>query len=281
MSQRKQVVLVTGGNRGIGLEAVKQLSEKYGDNAVILMSTRTIENGNKAIERLRQSNNTHSYSNITPLQLDVTQKDSIKAAVEHVKKEFQHLDVLINNSGIATLNTAEVLAVNYYGVKEMINSFAPVLIPQHSKILVVSSEVGSWYTNLIASPALQEKFTNLTSRTEEEIDELATDYLKETATQPWPKRDTPYSPYSVSKALLTAYVRIYARDHPEFKVVVVCPGYCATELNHFSGPRSAVVGGASVIWPVFNHFEQGSFYQDGQQHAFSSPGPEFFRNVFV
>lgn len=59
------------------------------------------------------------------------------------------------------------------------------------------------------------------------------------------------------------------------KATVPCPGYCATELNNFSGPRPASVGRESISWPVLNHFVSGHFYQDGKELPLVHPIPQW------
>ena len=57
-------------------------------------------------------------------------------------------------------------------------------------------------------------------------------------------------------------MRTVALQHPELKVVLVCPRYCATDLNHHAGHRPAAEGGASVIFPITHPAaETDHFYQ--------------------
>ena len=63
---------------------------------------------------------------------------------------------------------------------------------------------------------------------------------------------------------------------------VVCPGYCATDLNHNNGLRPASKGGESVSWPVLNQSEaeSGQFYQDGHTHPYSMTIPQWAADGF-
>ena len=58
---------------------------------------------------------------------------------------------------------------------------------------------------------------------------------------------------------------------------IVCPGYCATDINHHSGQRPASKGGESVSFPVLHpsEAEAGQFYQDGHVHPFVVPMPQW------
>jgi NAD(P)-dependent dehydrogenase (short-subunit alcohol dehydrogenase family) len=91
------VILVTGGNNGIGYETVKALlqSEKAYH---VLLGSRSLEKANLAIETLNkecpQSTNT-----VEAVQVDLTSDGSIEKAFEQVKVSPGRLDVLINNAG--------------------------------------------------------------------------------------------------------------------------------------------------------------------------------------
>jgi NAD(P)-dependent dehydrogenase (short-subunit alcohol dehydrogenase family) len=97
MSLRK-IVIVTGGNGGIGYEAVKALlvSQKPYH---ILMGSRSLEKAKVAIEAL-QSEHPEATNTVESIQLDLTSDDSIEAAFEQVKDSHGHIDVLVNNAGM-------------------------------------------------------------------------------------------------------------------------------------------------------------------------------------
>ena len=284
-----RVILITGANKGIGLEAAKQLSEQL-PNATILMATRSIPNGQTALTKLKQAITANQpqfkYDNIKVLQLDVTDSASIQAAVERVKAEYGRLDVLLNNSGITHINldhnVFDVMLVNLYAVHDVIEAFAP-LIPAGGLILTNTSGVGAWATyNLPAE--LQKKLTEPEQLTWEQIDALAKDFDLSLRGQPsqhqWPDHSVMVNGmYGMSKALCNAYLRMYAHQHPYsasqgsgVKVAVVTPGYCATDLNkHLGhvGTQPASMGGAAIAWPVLHQSEvkHGGFYHlDGKEY---------------
>lgn len=94
MSSSK-VVLITGGNSGVGYEAVKAFLESEKPYHVLLAS-RTLEKAQSAIESIRKEVSNSSNS-VEPLVLDVTSDDSIQKAFEQVKASPGHVDALINN----------------------------------------------------------------------------------------------------------------------------------------------------------------------------------------
>ncbi|KAJ3194640.1 hypothetical protein HK101_002285, partial [Irineochytrium annulatum] len=256
-----KTILVTGGNKGIGYEAVRLLSERDGDatSTTILLGTRSLANGDAAVAKMRAANSKHAYSNVFPLQLDVTSPTSIHTAVDRVKTTWHKLDVLVNNSGVAVLDAEETLAVNLHGVRNTTLAFLPLLSPG-STVVVVSSTVGSFSLEAMGKP-LQDKLVDIQSLTWEGIDSFAKEYLAHvkagTLAAPWPPTEATYGSYGISKTFVSAWSRVFAKEHPELNVAVVCPGYCATDLNGNRGTRSAALGGESVIWPIFNKFDQG------------------------
>ena len=87
--QNKRVALVTGANQGIGLQIAKDL---VAHGFTVLVGSRSLERGEAGP---RRSTGTRA------LQLDVTDKASIAAAAERIRKELGRLDVLINNAAIS------------------------------------------------------------------------------------------------------------------------------------------------------------------------------------
>ena len=238
---------------------------------------------------MKDSHSAHSFDNVKPIEIDVTDKSSITKAAEQVKSEYGSLDVLMCNAGVAGSagETAEtVMAVNVDGVHDCIEAFLP-LMPATGLINVTTSEVGTWAMHLMP-PVLQQLLNTPQSITWPLTQQLEADWLKadkgEVHEQPWPS-DTKYpltGKYTTSKALINAYLRSWPLQHQQPKLVIVCPGYCATDLNRHSGHRPASKGGESVSWPVlhFDEAESGQFYQDGGVISFVQPVPEWALKIY-
>jgi len=86
------VVLISGGNAGIGYEIVKKLAYDRASTYHILMGTRPLAKGLKALESLG------SPSNVTPIQLDITDDKFISTAFNTIRETYGKLDILINNA---------------------------------------------------------------------------------------------------------------------------------------------------------------------------------------
>ncbi|CAK4096308.1 unnamed protein product [Aphanomyces euteiches] len=262
------VYLVTGANKGIGYEIVRILSERLGDEGVILLGTRSLENGQAALVKMKQTNPLFSYENVQLLPLDVVNSNSIQAAAELVKTTFGSLHALINNAGISgdSEGADACFNVNVFGVQEVLATFLLIMVPNQSINVVVASVVGAW-TSAAMSPEHQAIFADYTS--------LHMPALQ--ALQSWPGVDKTFGVYGVSKAMVLGLARKFAHEHPDIKTVMVCPGYCATDINANSGPRSAAEGGERVAFPLLHpeNTKTGRFYIDDLEHGFNVPMPQF------
>ncbi len=109
-------IIITGGNSGLGYEAVKMLVKK---DAKVIMASRSIERGEASVKKIKE---TYPNADIDVLQLDLASKKSIKNFVSEYQKKYQKIDVLLNNAGIMTTPyglTADGLeqqqGVNHFG----------------------------------------------------------------------------------------------------------------------------------------------------------------------
>ncbi|WP_326560151.1 SDR family oxidoreductase [Micromonospora sp. NBC_01796] len=209
-------VLITGANKGIGLATARQLG---GRGYTVLVGARDPERGREA-ERVLRDGGADAYA----VELDVTDEESVARAAKQVSDRYGHLDVLVNNAGIArgdgtgrpsetTLATLrEVYETNVFGVVTVTNALLPLLLAAPAaRIVNVSSEVGS--IGIMTDPA-------------------------------HPLFPIASVPYPSSKSALNMVTAMYAkelRDTP-IKVNAANPGYCATDLNGNSGFRTPEQG---------------------------------------
>ncbi|KAI8625037.1 putative short chain dehydrogenase/reductase [Xylariaceae sp. FL1651] len=147
MSSAKTIILVTGASSGIGLETVRLLAQTSPDFE-ILLGSRSVEKGTKALESLRAD---APKGNISLLQIDVTDIKSITAAKEQVESAHGKLDVLINNAGIIVTkpcdtltNLRETFETNAFGPAVVTETFEPLLKKSAApRLIYVSSDQGS------------------------------------------------------------------------------------------------------------------------------------------
>ena len=129
MTERSLVALVSGANRGIGLEVCRQLADK---GFTVLLGARDMDKGRAAAARLRGS--------VVPVELDVANPDHAGQVARRVQKDHGRLDVLVNNAGIhydpdETATTVdwrivrEAFEVNLFGAWRMSTKPAELLNP--------------------------------------------------------------------------------------------------------------------------------------------------------
>lgn len=91
-----KVIIVTGGNIGLGYESVKAFAEK---GAEVILACRSIEKGDKAKAEIQKNG---TKGKIVVMQLDLADLEGIKGFVKEFQSRYSRLDVLLNNAGIMT-----------------------------------------------------------------------------------------------------------------------------------------------------------------------------------
>ncbi|MGC1309355.1 MAG: SDR family oxidoreductase [Phormidesmis sp.] len=229
----ERIALVTGANRGIGLEVVRQLAR---EGMTVLLGSRNLKKGETAAQALRAER-----LNVVACQLDVTQTADIAAVAAQISCDYSRLDILVNNAGIlydtwqtaAGADLAEVrfaLETNALGPWQMAQGLLPLLKDSsHGRIGNVSSGAGSLHGMSGETPA-----------------------------------------YSVSKAALNALTIMLSKNLKADGILVnaVCPGWVATDMGG-SGGRPVEAGAASVVWAALlpDDGPTGGFFRDGKAIA--------------
>eukprot|EP00877_Chromochloris_zofingiensis_P012949 jgi/Chrzof1/7908/Cz02g40230.t1 len=252
--------LVTGGNRGIGLEVCRKLVEK---GKPVILTSRDAAAGAKAVQDL----SAFKKADIRCIQVDTANQSSIDQLATKVKTEYDgKIDVLINNAGIlhrewdkAILDST--IKTNYDGPVNITYQLLPHLA-QGALVIMVSSQLGQ-YTNLTSDYANPIKAATT-------LDQIRAAGVFQ-AGSPQPQQNS-YSPsYNVSKCMLNRAVQLMHEDQQlrdkGVTVVSTCPGWCRTGMGSERAHRSAEQGAGSVVWPWL-HWQQGlagGFFRDGQR----------------
>ena len=226
--QSKRVAMVTGANQGVGFQVAKELAA---NGLTVLVGSRNFERGETAANEIGQG--------AIALQLDVTDRPSIAAAAERIRREFGHLDLLVNNAAISNTKKGnlslqeyakitrasnasldEIRAVwetNVFGVLAVYQAMLPLLRDSSdARIVNVSSGVGSLTMN--ADPAF-----------------------------PYHAMFSPV--YSASKTALNAITlaMMIELESTGIKVNLVTPGFTKTNLNGYEGTSSVEDGSREVV----------------------------------
>lgn len=204
--------LITGANKGLGLEAARRL---LADGHDVWIAARDEARGRAAAERL----------GARFVALDVTDDASVAAAARTVERETG-LDVLINNAGISgglSVQVADVTAAdiqrvyntNTLGVVRVSQAFIALLRRSGAPVIVnVSSGLGSFAV------------TNQPDRSESTIISLA---------------------YCSSKSAVNMLTNQYAKAYPDIRINAVDPGYTATDLNNHNGTQTVQQGTDAIV----------------------------------
>jgi NAD(P)-dependent dehydrogenase (short-subunit alcohol dehydrogenase family) len=214
-----KIALITGANKGIGLEIAHQLGKQ---GITVLLGVRDENRGREAAEKL-QAENIDAHV----VQLDVTAQDTIDAAASYIDSEFGKLDILVNNAGIAIDNVPpsqldiEVLRrtydTNVFGVFAVTKAMLPLLRKSDAgRIVNMSSGLGSLAQN--SDPNYEYAQVKLLA-------------------------------YNSSKTALNAMTIQFAhelKDTP-IKVNSADPGYVATDINSHRGSRTVQQGATAPV----------------------------------
>lgn len=241
----KDIALVTGGNKGLGREIVRQLAS---EGLTVYLGARDQTLGTKAQEEL-----TADGYDVRFVQLDVTDEASVQAAAKSIEADAGRLDVLVNNAGIMVeWGTAvadvtaeqlrEVYDVNVFGVTRVTSAFIPLLRKsEHGRIVNMSSGLGS---------------------------------LTLLSDQSNPISQRGFLAYSSSKTALNALTVLYANAlrADGIQVNVANPGLVPTDLNVRAGvdrgTRTTADGAQAAVELALNPTTTGAFFS-----AESSPMP--------
>ena len=219
-SSSKKSALVTGANKGIGLEIARQLGKA---GFLVFLGARNEEAGEAAAAKLRAEGLA-----VHPVELDLNRKETIDAAASAIKAHSQRLDVLVNNAaivdpadgppGTVDLSVVQrVMETNFFGTLAVTQAMLPLLREAPApRIVNMSSGLGSLTMN--GAPA-------------------------------WSFAGAKFLGYNTSKAalnMLTVQLAYEFRDTP-MKVNSANPGYTATDMNGNQGHQTVEEGAAEPV----------------------------------
>lgn len=220
----KKIILVTGANRGIGKEICRQMALL---NWQVVVAARNFEAAEEVCSRIGM--------NAFPVQLDVNDEASVKAAAKTITEKLGKLDVLVNNAGIigntslSGFNLTEIEATmntNFMGPIRTSKYFMPLLRKSSdARIINLSSGMG-------------------------ELDSL---------------RAGGYGAYRLSKTSLNAFTILLASEleRDRIKVFAMCPGWVQTDMGGKGATRPVEKGAETAVWLAVNEQPaSGKFYRD-------------------
>ena len=231
MAENGRVALVSGGNRGIGLEVCRRLAE---EGLTVILGSRDEERGRQAAEALP--------GGVAVRQLDVADAASVERLAASVEKDFGRLDVLVNNAAISNDDgqsgaeadldrVKEALEANLFGAWRLCEAAIPHMrrggygrIVNVSTGLAVLEDMGG------GSPG-----------------------------------------YRISKTSLNALTRILASELRGSGILVnaVNPGWVQTDMGGQNANRTVEEGADGVVWAATlpNNGPTGGFFRDRRHVA--------------
>lgn len=143
---KDQVAIITGASRGIGKEIAVKLAEQ-GMKLTIVGSSAQISETAEELKKI-------GFSNVLPIQADVTKEEDMEQVIKKTIDEFGHLDLLVNNAGVGFFKLTEevtveewkkVFEVNVQGVFLATKAVLPHMKERKSgTIITISSDVGRY-----------------------------------------------------------------------------------------------------------------------------------------
>jgi NAD(P)-dependent dehydrogenase (short-subunit alcohol dehydrogenase family) len=231
MAENGRVALVSGGNRGIGLEVCRQLAE---GGLEVILGSRDEERGREAAQALP--------GGVAVRQLDVADAASVQKLAASVEKDFGRLDVLVNNAAISNDDgqsgaeadldrVREALEANLFGAWRLCEVAIPYMRREgYGRIVNVSTGLAALEDMGGGSPG-----------------------------------------YRISKTSLNALTRILASELRGTGILVnaVNPGWVQTDMGGQNANRSVEEGADGVVWAATlpNNGPSGGFFRDRRHVA--------------
>lgn len=236
--QNKPVAVVTGANRGMGLEVSRQLAK---NGFHVILAARDARKGAVALDELLAEG-----LDVELRRVDVISSEDCRSLAQHVQQECKGCDVLVNNAGILPessrdstgrypshplrippASVMEILNVNTLGALRMIQALAPCL-RENARVVNVSSSMG-------------------------QLSAMGNAHLG----------------YRMSKTALNTITTIFAQvlAPKNIKVNSVDPGWVQTSMGGEKAPRTIHEGVTSIVWAALLPPDgpTGGFFRDGER----------------
>lgn len=220
MTNQQKTAIVTGANRGLGLEISRQL---LAQGYYVILTARNPQQGQHAVQTLQKN-----YNNVEFQPLDVTQTQSIDTLTQRVTKQLGRCDVLVNNAGIfpdprdanfqtppsifdASIDTIRAgMETNVYGPIQLCQALIP-LMQKHNygRIVNMSSGMGQLADMNGCCPG-----------------------------------------YRISKTSLNVITRVFADELQGNNILInsMCPGWVKTDMGGPHATRAIPEGADTAVW---------------------------------
>uniref|UniRef100_A0A0E0LPY1 Uncharacterized protein n=2 Tax=Oryza punctata TaxID=4537 RepID=A0A0E0LPY1_ORYPU len=219
----ERLAVVTGGNRGIGLEVCRQLALQ---GVTVILTARDEKKGKYAVNNAGVGGVAVDQDGLRALNIDPRVWLSGKAV-----NLIQSVIVQTYDEAVKCLNT------NYYGLKWITEAVLPLLKQSSSGARIVNTTSLRSELKRMPNEKLRDELRNVDIWDEARIEAMLNQFLLDLKNERleeagWP---TMLPAYSMSKTVVNLYTRILAKRHPEMRINCVHPGFVNTEINWNTG----------------------------------------------
>ncbi|XP_031383047.1 (+)-neomenthol dehydrogenase-like isoform X2 [Punica granatum] len=239
--------VVTGANKGIGLEICRQLASK---GVTVVLTSRDEKRGLEAVCKLKKEGSAAPSGEVNNAGIGgiIIDFQALTSAVERVggwptdEEEWKTMSTQTYKLAVECLET------NYFGAKRVTEALLPLLQQSSSaRIVNISSDLGLLQN--IPGESISYALGDIENLTGNRIEEILKKFLEDfqqgqLAAKGWPET---ISAYKLSKVALNAYTRLLAKEFPTFIVNSVCPGFVKTDITSNNGLLSAPEGAEGPV----------------------------------
>ncbi len=227
----EKIVLITGADRGIGLEIGKQLLAK---GLAVVFTMRNMAVGRPIVDEIRKYNKKAWFH-----QLDVSEEQSIADMVAYIEEACPRLDVLINNAAILHDKNHASVQVSLQAMRETmeINLYGPMMV---TRALIPSLKKSN-----------DPRVINISST----MGQLSS-------------MGAGYAAYRISKTALNALTVIQSKElaREGIKVNSMCTGWVSTLMGGPDAPRTVDEGAKTAVWlATKKKIPTGKFFKDNKE----------------
>ncbi len=232
----RRIAVVTGANRGIGLEAANQLAKK---GIHVLLTARDPEKGQQALNSLKGENLSVEF-----FKLEVTSKNDIESLKTYLERSFGRLDILVNNAGVFLDPRSggksgflygdpdimrQTFETNIIGPFQLMKTLIPLMQKNnYGRIVNVSSGMGA-------------------------LNDMGSGYPA----------------YRISKTALNSLTKLSAveYEHENILINAVSPGWVKTDMGGPGANRTAEEAAQGIVWlaSLPDGGPTGGFFRDKQR----------------
>ena len=231
----EKIALVTGGNRGIGLEVCRQLAQR---GLTVVLGSRDVAKGvAAACELIASGGGGGGGGSVAARQLDVANVQSIRECMAWVRRDLGRLDILVNNAGIMVDegDADPIEELEIVGDTMQTNVYGPLLLSRLAIPIMKSRRYG--------------RIVNLSSGMGS-LTEMGAGYIA----------------YRMSKAGINVVTRVLAAESEGMGILVnsVDPGWVKTDMGGRGATRNVAKGAESVVWlaTLPDNGPTGGFFHD-------------------